>query len=146
MRTKDKISYYFVPYKRKLQTFKLSDFLLRDTFFLWIIILLKLKKKKKADPLYTKSKQESWGLSCYYNQENKSDLGSIRFPDWKLGTYTITQSKRDFKNEDLRNSILVSLSPKSRQFISLQMLYIKRVGLDVPLFVERYFLFFFFFW
>jgi len=56
-----------------------------------------------------------------------------------LGTYTITQSKRDLKNEDLRNNTLILLSSKSRQFISLQMLYIKRTGLDVPLFVERYF-------
>jgi hypothetical protein len=31
----------------------------------------KKKKKEKPNPLYTKNIQESRGLSCYYNLENK---------------------------------------------------------------------------
>jgi hypothetical protein len=56
----------------------------------------------------------------------KKQIQFARFPEAKLGTYTITQSKRDLINEDLRKNTLVSLSLKRHRFISLQMLYIKK--------------------
>jgi len=63
----------------------------------------------------------------------KKQIKSTRFPEAKLGTYTITQFKRDLRNEDLRKSILVSLSSKRCRFLSLQMLHIKRAGITFPI-------------
>jgi hypothetical protein len=39
--------------------------------------------KKKANPSYMKSIQESRGLSCYCNLENKSDLPNPPRENWE---------------------------------------------------------------
>jgi thiamine pyrophosphokinase len=61
----------------------------------------------------------------------KKQIKSTRFPEAKLGTYTITQFKRDLRNQNLRKS--TSLSSKRCRFLSLQMLHIKRAGITFPI-------------
>jgi len=63
----------------------------------------------------------------YLLLQSRKQIRSTKFLKVKLGTYTIAQSRRDPRKDDLRRITLVLLSSKSHRFLSLQMLQIKSV-------------------
>jgi hypothetical protein len=68
--------------------------------------------EQREKPSYTKSIQESRGSICHY--KSRKQIRSTKFTEGKLGTYTIAQSRRDLRKENLRRSALVLLFSKSR--------------------------------
>jgi hypothetical protein len=68
-----------------------------------------IKKKGKAHvhEEYTREPR------LYLLLQSRKQIRPTKFPEAKLGTYTIAQSIRDLRKEDLRRSTLDSLSSKS---------------------------------